>query len=102
MHRRKIFVASAAIPLVAISAAPANAVTASGNRYCNPTNGYGWVEADHKGSAEQRPPGGTNHFYAYTDNFKYRKTFASAPGGGSWRAYGSLGLQNVGTGCMGG
>lgn len=102
MYRRKIFVACAAIALVAVSAAPANAVTASGNRYCNPTNGYGWVEADHKGSAEQRPPGGQNKLLGSSSTFKYYKTFAGSPGGGFWSAYGSIGLQNVATGCMGG
>lgn len=84
------------------SAAPANAVTALGNRYCNPTNGYGWVEAQHKGSAEQRPPGGANKLLGSASQWTYYKTIAGTPGGGYWRAYGAVDLQNVGTGCMGG
>lgn len=102
MHRRKIIVAGATIGLVAIAAVPANAVAQSGNRSCNPTNGYGWVQAEHKGTAEQRPPGGANKLLGSSTGWVEHKTFAGSPGGGSWRAYGEVGLQYVSTGCVGG
>lgn len=101
MIRRISVIAALSVATLMLSATSAGAATQTGNHYCNPTNGYGWVDGSHKGSAEQRPPGGQNKLLGYTSSFKYYKTYDGDPGGGYWRAYGSIGLQSVDTGCIG-